>query len=144
MATNRQPHSLKLIEFSDRELMNIVLDVEPEHGWVTTEECAVAMGLDHIHANNCVGVRFGWMRRYGVLERQTDSTKEHFGEWRLTSAGRKIALGNLSKEERALLSRISTDKLMVATGELTKRYHGSNGVAAQMMRRAWINGTAPR
>jgi len=144
MATNRRPHSLRLVEFSDRELLNIILDVEDETGWVDTFSVSEAMHLDHEHALQCVGSRFSWLRRYEILERQDDNTKEHFRMWRLTPIGRKIALGDLAPDERELLSKLSAEKLMLATGELTRRYHRIGAPAATMMRRAWINGTAPR
>src|SRR5215510_2378684 len=144
MATNRRPHSLRLTEFSDRELMNIVLDNEDETGWVDSEQIALAINPDHQHARQCVGIRFSWMRRYEAMDREDDKTKEHYGRWRLTPIGRKIALGELTPEERKLLDSLPPEKLMTTVGQLTKRYHRINGTAATMMRRAWINGTAPR
>jgi hypothetical protein len=144
MATNHRPHSLRLTEFSDRELMNIVLDNEDETGWVDSEQIALAINPDHVHARQCVGIRFSWMRRYGAMERQDDKTKEHYGRWKLTPVGRKIALGELSPEEKKLLDSLPPEKLMTTVGQLTRRYHRVNETAATMMRRAWINGTAPR
>lgn len=131
---------LGLMEFSDRELLNVVLDYEDEQGWVKTEQIAEVVGIqgDKPHAMRCVGIRFAWMKRYGVMEKG----KRH--EWRLTTAGRKIALGALTEVERSIIQNLASDQVMEATRALTARYGRVGQTASTMMRRAWQSGTAKR
>lgn len=138
MAESKRPKSLALMEFSDRELLNVILDVEDENGYVTSEQIMEAVGLDHKHARSCVGIRFAWMRRYGVVDRH-----EKKG-WTLTPIGRKIALGALNDEEKLVLRNLTSDQLMEATRVLTGRYARAGQTASTMMRRAWQSGTGRR
>jgi len=132
------PKSLALMEFSDRELLNVMLDVEDENGYVTTEQLMETIGLDHKHARSCVGIRLSWMRRYGVVDRH-----EKKG-WTLTPIGRRIALGALTDEEKKVLRDLTSEQLMEATRVLTGRYQRVGATASTMMRRAWQNGTGRR
>ena len=139
MAENGQ-RGLALMEFSDRELMNLMIDYQDDSGWVEVQQFALAVGLgDDPHASRCVAQRFVWMRRYGVMERHKTDAK-----WRLTPAGRKIALGALSESEKATLRNLTSEQLMEATTVLTGRYKRAGNTPSTMMRRAWQHGTGRR
>jgi hypothetical protein len=128
------PTSLKLIEFSDRELMFIMDDTTDADGWTDVATVSQALNLDHPHPTMCVSSRFSWLRRYGVLER--DGRR-----WKLTNIGRALMNGTLDENEEAVLSAMRQDQLIALTSAITKRYQNANQTAATMMRRAWTNGT---
>lgn len=132
------PRSFALMEFSDRELLNVILDTEDENGYVTTEQIMEAVGIAHKHAKSCVGIRFSWMRRYGVVDRH-----EKKG-WTLTPVGRRIALGALSDEEKVILRNLTSEQLMEATRLMTGRYQRAGATASTLMRRTWQHGTGRR
>ena len=136
--SKERPSSLSLMDFSDRELLNVILDHEDANGYVTSEQLLEGIGLNHKHAKSCVGIRLAWMRRYGVVDRH-----EKRG-WTLTSVGRKIALGALSDDEKKVLRNLTSEQLMEATRVLTGRYSRVGATASTMMRRAWQNGTGRR
>ena len=133
------PASLSLMEYSDRELLNVVLDHENDEGWVSAPQIVEAIGINHRHALQCVSIRFAWMRRYGVMDRDPKS-----GLWRLTIEGRQIALGSLTKAQKSAIQGLSKERVMEATRLLTGRYGQVGETASTMMRRAWQNGTGRR
>lgn len=130
---------MALEEFSDRELLNVVLDYADDNGFVSVDQIVAATGIDHRHANQCVGSRFSHLRRIGVMERD-DTTRQ----WRLTHTGRKLAHGTLGSEEAELFKHLGVEQMMEATYALAGRYQRTSPVAATMMRRAWVYGTSPR
>lgn len=139
MARKRRPLSLALDEFSDRDLLNVVVDYEDEKGYVSVDQVATAIGLDHRHRNQCVGARFAWLARGGLMQR--DETTRL---WRLTPVGRKFAFGTLAADEADVFKHLGGEQLMEATYALAGRYRRTNGAAAFVMRRAWIYGTSPK
>lgn len=137
--SNGRPHAFGLMDFSDRELLNVVLDCEGGDGWIKTEQIVAAVGLEGPSAMRCVGIRFSWMKRYGVMERH-----EKKGEWRLTEIGRNIALGSLNDMQKKAIDGLSEREVMEATRLLTGRFNRVGPVASTMMRRAWQSGTGRR
>lgn len=126
---------LKLEEFSDRELMQIMAEIGDEEGWCTVPEFAAKVKISHPNPNNCVGVRFAWMRRYGVLERDGD-------HWRLTDTGEAILSARLSGGASQALRRVGQSTGMLAVEMLTAVYQEAKGrPAGHLMRRAWRRGT---
>lgn len=89
--------SLKITDFSDRELIAICRDLQNSDGEIDIEEVAMHIwpstkrDEDKLwHARRSVGIRFSYMRRLGVLEKTKVS-----GVWELTSLGEDYALGRL-------------------------------------------------
>ena len=59
--------SFKLDDYSDRELVHVVVDLANDEGWTSVVDVASRVGLkEHVQS---VTVRFSWMKRYGILER---------------------------------------------------------------------------
>ena len=138
MARRESRASLTLLDYSDRELLNLMLDESDGEGWVDSRDLARTIGMTKDHAGS-VGVRLGWMKRYGATERK-DGTRE----WRVTPAGRALALGDLSMAEETALTELSPEKLLMVTRLLTQRYTRVGDTAAHLIRREWRYGTHGR
>lgn len=128
------PASLKLTDFSDRELMFVIDDQASDEGWVTVAQIAEALDLDHDHPHLCVASRFSWLARFGVMERVKK-------QWRLTPTGRALLHGTLNKSQTNALENLKPEQLMLATRKMTERYRSGGRVAGTMMRREWVYGT---
>lgn len=122
---------LKLSEFSDRELLHRVAELGDNEGWVTTKQFAEAVRVSHPNATQCVGTRFGWMRRFGILEKSRD-------RWRLTPVGEAVRVARLSPSTLDALETLTPTEGMEAMsvfGELfsavRERPEGT------LIRRAW-------
>lgn len=131
--------SLTLYDFSDRELLLAMLDHGDAEGWVSVYDLAGELGIEAKRPGQHVGVRMGWMRRYGATERKNGKP-----EWRPTEVGKALALGRLTVGQARMLDDLPPDKLLILTRVLTRRYNAAGDTAAHLMRREWMRGHAER
>jgi hypothetical protein len=132
-------HRLTLLDYSDRELLNLMMDEAGEDGWASVHDLAVAIGIDAKHPGQHVGIRLGWMRRYGAVERQNGAPM-----WRPTPMGRALARGDLSEDQREVIEGLTSEQMLTLTRTLTTRYRRVGDTAAHLMRREWQYGTHGR
>ena len=148
--------SLKLMEFSDRELLLILNDVADHEGYASAVEVAAKLHLDHPRPHQCVSVRFSWLARYGALEREHMRDEHgnlmwtgrglprHTQRWRMTAMGRAMAVGALTKTQEAQLGRIGDDRMLMLTRYLSQRARSADPVAAKLVEREWRYSTGSR
>lgn len=156
--TRGSQESLRLFDFSDKEIAAIVADVRDASGWASRQMIATRIfpyatrsDTDRSrHAMRCVAIRLGWLRRYGVLEKMDKKSQKQEGYdlddsyWALTEAGEAFLRGSLTKEQRRVLEGLSDERLIAATSVLTDRYVDSSSVGANLMRREWLYGVNRR
>lgn len=136
------PRGLKLEEFSDRELIFRISDLEDDEGWVSTEDFLAAVKIDHTNPKQCVGVRFAWMKRYGVLEKDPKTTE---ARWRLTEAGQAVINAGLTKGQQNALEAIAPEQGMEAVSRIAALAATNRGSAyGHLMGRAWRGTMTPR
>lgn len=140
--------SFTVEDYSDRELLLILADVRDEEGWASSQEVANRLGMSLDHPRRSVQVRFSWLVRYGVLEREhlrdtggqlmyTRGGKPKYGQrWRLTEAGEVVALGRLPVRRQELLDALPEGQLVVAVRSLAQRSR-QDPVAERMVSREW-------
>src|SRR5687767_7783145 len=107
--------SLRLLDFSDRELLHVIYENAQDDGWADPADIVDALGIDHKHPRQCVGSRFGWLRKKGVLER------DDAGFVRLTEIGEASRAGKLTASQERQLDRLGAGDLLMLTRWLTKR-----------------------
>ena len=143
--------SLRLDDFSDRELVAIIGDVCDAEGWASRRHIAQVIfpfiGDDDNnrvrHAMRCVSIRLSWLRRFGVVDkRQTKAGEE--SEWIVTADGRKFLRGTLGRKQMNALEGLSESQLVAATTLLTNHYRRSSPIGANLVRREWIYGANRR
>jgi hypothetical protein len=136
-------NSLRLAEFSDRELLALVVDLRDENaGVVTTQQLADTLQPQSKNPTNCVGTRMGWMRRYGAVERVevSDGTVG----WRLTSVGERIAAGTLKRGQLAVIEALLPEQGLDAALALGQMYRRIGKTESVMLRRGWAHGSGRR
>lgn len=144
--TRHGRESLRLYDYSDRELVAIIDDVADEEGWASRKNIGQTIfpfvawdeGSDRTkHVLRCVAIRLAWLRRYGVLEKRLTAGES---EWTLTEDGQRFLQGRLNAAEQRIIESLKEDRLVAATSLLTSRYQSSSPVAANLIRREWMYG----
>jgi hypothetical protein len=114
--------SLRITDFSDRELLAIARDLSNSDGLADIEEVALQIwprgkrDADWLwHAIRCVSIRFSHMSRLGLLE------KIGTGKWELTDLGEEVVAGKLK-----------SIKLITQAGDM---YEEATDDQASLMRR---------
>jgi hypothetical protein len=149
--------SLRITDFSDREVLLILNDVADGEGWASAKDMVERFGfaqrLDRPH--RFVAQRLSWLGRYGALEREhewdeqgrpklTRSGKLKYTQrWRMTPAGRALAMGKLRTGQQRALEGLTDEQLLVALREVTRHVQRAGETAAVLARREWRYGSAP-
>lgn len=134
--------SLRIVDYTDRELLHILNDVADEEGWASSEVLANAIGIkprgkDPRGPRRCVAMRFAWMARYGWVRRDPTNTM-----WRLTKDGEELISGKLRPALKQSLKEMRPADRVMLMREMTTAYRNAPQSAATMYRREWIHGTA--
>lgn len=132
-------HSFRLAEVSDRELLALLRDVADSDGTASTLDVAAAADLETEHPLTNVGVRLGYLRKIGMLERDDDM------RWYLTTVGARFVGGKLTAaQKRALEALRDEGSAWQATEALSSLLGDASYTQATMMRRQWQHGWARR
>lgn len=130
--------SLKLVDYSDRELLSILAEISDEEGWATTAEVADAVDLDTRHPNNCVGVRFAWLRKFGALERNSR------GKWRMTTLGYALMSGELNSAQERILETLDNTQMLSLMRRVSRRWMVLDQTSSTLVKREWTHGVLVR
>jgi len=130
--------SFDLYAFSDEELLHLVKDNLDSEGWVTSAELADAIGIPDDEENrlNGIGIRLGWMQRYGVIRKDTE--KPHPTRWTLTGRGIVVLEATFSKTLDEQLKGLKGEALWRLAREVTGRYGLADDVSASLVRRSFL------
>jgi hypothetical protein len=148
--------SLRLEDYSDREVLLILQDITGPDGWADSLEVAERIGLQAEHPRRTAASRLSWLQRYGAVEREfardadgvirlrRDGRPVYTQRWRLTDRGRTLAAGTLTSRQQESLERMATDdRLLLITRWLTEVERSTDDVAATLMKREWRYGVHP-
>jgi len=130
-------HAATLYDFRDFDLMSKLEDEANDEGWVETEQLATALGFDD--NRRPLGIRFAWMRRYGMLERD-----EQRGMWRLTEGGRRVLKAKLRAATSLEIEALEDEAFVDVMAKVGQRYRHGSPMIAHLLRREFLFGTAPR
>lgn len=142
----RTPLSMRLAEFSDRELLYVVLDLtDPQSdGYVGVDTVVKRVGLKHKNSLQCVSVRFAYMaRKMGVIERNPVRALRY--NWRLTELGIAYVKGaKLTKAQEQQINEMGEERLLALTSTLSRRYREASPEGGVLIRREWQYGLVHR
>jgi len=121
--------SFSMRDFRDFDLMHRLLDTGP----ILSKELAHELGRDEFGSH--LGRRLGWMRHYGMLDRNDA------GLWSLTDGGKRVI--NARKRARLMdeLESLPAEELIDVMAAVTARYRVGDPMIATMLRREFIFGT---
>jgi hypothetical protein len=141
-------------DYSDREFLLIIRDLSAQSadGWIESVDVAERLQLRH---KRLASSRLSWLRRYGAVEKEME--RDHAGNiranrdgsirytqrWRLTPLGLSMAVGKLSKTNRAMLEGLDEGKLLMAVRLITERTQEQTGTS-KLVQREWRYGHARR
>jgi hypothetical protein len=125
--------SASLYEFTDRELLHMVGQLEAGDGWAHVQDLANLLGLEHKNPTRCVSSRLGRMRKLGTVER----SNEEPGLYRLTELGEAVADGRMRAAQRRALSRAEPNELVALMQALGDQFLEADFEHALLMRRSW-------
>lgn len=134
------PRSMKLADVGDREVLALCQDISGPEGDFSTADFAAAVDMAVKHPLSNVGVRLGYLRRIGMIERDP-ATKR----WYLTPLGTVYVRGRLTAaQSRALEALRDEGSAWAATEQLSRLLQDAGEAQATMMRRQWQHGWAQR
>jgi len=128
-----------LYDFRDLDLMLKLADEGDEEGWVETRALASALGVDEGERIGGVGGRLGWMRRFGMVERDAQT-----GLWRLSAGGERVTRARLRAAASRSIEAVPDEALVDVMSHVTARYRLGDPLMATMLRREFQFGTSPR
>lgn len=130
-------NSLTLEDYADKELLLVVADVAADDpkGWARTPDIAEKLGISGDKANNSVGIRLAWLRRFGVMDHQPPK------RWRLAPFGEVFLNGALPVQDERRLAEMRPEQWLTLTRWLSQRYHEGGAPTGHLMRREWTRGT---
>lgn len=138
---------MTLLGISDSEILGIVLDLADENGWVTTYSVRHQLDEDlDSPERSGVGIRLGWLRRYGWLEKgerervesNDDSGWRWSQSWRLTAMGYALLEDpDLSRSVESALAKLNPAQRLRLTRELGEAGHDAQPEIRDALRRQW-------
>ena len=120
--------------FSIREFRDLDILVKlRESGPILSRDLASELGADE--HGSVIGRRLGWMRHYGMLERNDGSL------WSLTDAGKRVVFARKRAALMQELGELPEEELIEVMAEVCARYRLGNPMIATMLRREFVFGT---
>lgn len=132
--------ALTLYDMRDRDLLYTLEEIADQEGYATAQDVAEKINLDHPNPTQCVGSRFGWLKKYGMMEAKIEEGETH---WRMNTVGESLirpkkgmtkafkeALANMSEAERLAVTEI-------LSAQVAKDSRKIGRTTAHMSKRAW-------
>lgn len=138
MASRRNGNKhASLFDFRDLDLMLMIEERADDDGWAETADLASSLGFDD--TLQPLGIRFSWMRRYGMLDHDARSRA-----WRLTDGGMRVVEAKLRAAQSRTIEAIPDESLIDVMANVTRRYQQGDPMIATMLRREFLYGTSRR
>src|SRR5215475_12485422 len=133
MSTNGR-RSFDLYAFSDEELLHLVKDHLDAEGWVTSSDLADAIGVPEDEENRLsgIGIRLGWMVRYGVI-RKNEQPPLHPARYTITGRGIVILEAAFSKNLESQLRGLKGEALWRLAREVSGRVERADEISATLV-----------
>lgn len=136
-SSNGNRRRARLHDFRDLDLLLKIENEADEEGWVETEHAARSLGFGD--DQQPLGIRFSWMRRYGMLE-----FDEKRRMWRLTPAAQRVTEARMRAAQASSLEKLPDELMVEVMSKVTQRYMHGSPMVATMLRREFQFGTQPR
>jgi hypothetical protein len=131
-----KPH-LTVFDYKDTDLMALV-ESAGESG-ITAADLAAEMSYNGNDAHRAIGMRFAWMKKYGMLNYDE---KGHL--WTLTDGGARVMESHRVAAFTKVLKAIPEEAVIEHMAHITSVYRLGDPMIAAMLRREFQYGTNPR
>ena len=125
--------SFSVREFRDFDLMARLKDTGP----IPSKELAGELGFEELGSH--LGRRLGWMRRYGMLDRDPETKL-----WSLSESGSRVMYARRRARLMDELGALPEEELIEVMAQVMARYRLGQPMVADMMRREFVYATANR
>lgn len=145
MANTNGLNSLTLFDYTDRELLLIVMEEADKEsdGYVDTKSIADAIGVQGDHRLNSVGSRMAVLRRIGAVEKPPPDQRKpnSLSRWNVSPRGRELATGKLRATTERALDALGPEQMILLMRFVAGRWSSSANTEQQLVRREWVHGT---
>lgn len=127
--------SVTLFDLSDRDLMYALEEAYDKNGWASSKDVADTIGIVHKNPAGCIGSRFAWWRRNGLVE--TDVIE---GErvWKMSELGKTIMKSKeVTKTVMDALNKLSEGQRVRFIEDVARQVRTGSNSAAFVSKRAW-------
>jgi hypothetical protein len=144
MAKTRQSqtnHHASVYDFKDTDLM-LKLAAAGGSG-ISAADLAEDLGWTDHDGVRAIGMRFAWMKRYGMLDYDD---KHHL--WVLSAGGERVMAAQKAAATMPFIEQVPDESMVEVMAHVTSRYrHAQNSkdaLVAHLLRREFMYGTSPR
>jgi len=133
----RRPEHATLYDFRDSDIM---FHLAAANGsGVTSLEMAELLGFDAEDGGRPVGIRLGWMRRYGMV-----AFDDRDRSWKLSRGGGRVVEAKLRAPELTVVDQMPDEAMVEVMAHVTSRFQRGETMLAHMLRREFLYGTKRR
>jgi hypothetical protein len=132
----RQTHHASLYDFKDTDLM---AKLAASGAGMTSADLAASLGWEDHDGAQAIGVRFSWMRRYGML---VLSEKDHL--WSLSEGGERVMAAQRAAAMTTMIEAVPDESMIEVMAHVTSRYRLGDPLIGHLLRREFMYGTSPR
>lgn len=139
MAKSRRKSNIhvSVYDFKDTDLM-AHLAATSALG-MTAVEVSEAMGFDPEDGTRAIGMRFAWMKKYGMLNYDE---KTHI--WSLTNGAERVMSAQKTAAMTAVVEKFPDESMVEVMANITSRYRLGDPMTAALLRREFVYGTSRR
>jgi hypothetical protein len=134
---------LQLLDYSDRELLLLVMDEADRdpNGFADTLTIAEALGITGKFRLNSVSGRLTVLRRLGAVDKDHDVPASALTRWTVTPMGRMLATGKMNAQLAKRLEGLPAEQILALTRVVAEKYRTAPETAGALMRREFRFGT---
>lgn len=131
---------LTLYDISDRDLLFTLEEIADKEGYASAKEVADKMNLEHPNPTQCVGSRFGWLKKFGIMEAIIKDGETY---WRLNETGTSLLRPKkgMTKAFESQIKNLSEAGRVAVTemisGQIASNVGNTSRSSAHLSRRAW-------
>jgi hypothetical protein len=130
-------HHLTVYDFKDTDLMQLV-DEAGESG-TSAADLADGMGWNGKDGVRAIGMRFAWMRKFGMLDYDE---KHHL--WTVSDGGSRVIESHIRAASRKVIEALPSEAMIEHMAHITSVYRMGDPMVAALLRREFQYGTNPR
>lgn len=132
----RQTHHASVYDFKDTDLM---VKVAASGAGISSADLATDLGWDNGDGTRAIGMRFAWMKKYGMLDYDE---KNHL--WLLTDGGERVIAAHKAAALTQVIEAVPDESMVEVMAHVTSRFRLGDPMMAHLLRREFLYGTSPR
>ena len=133
----RQTHHASVYDFKDTDLM--VKVAAQGGGGISAADLAAELGWDDHDGTRAIGMRFAWMKKYGMLKYDE---KNHL--WIISEGGERVLAAQRAAAMKDVIEAVPDEGMIEVMAHVTSRFRLGDPMVGHLLRREFVYGTSPR